>query len=519
MKHGFIKVAAANFDVSIANCKQNADKIIDIAVAAYQSGAQVVVFPELSLTGCTCGDLFFSRTLHLSVERELCRILQETASTDTIIIVSFPFLVNDKIYNCSAFCQKGQILGIIPKSILNFSEQRYFSVYSGEIISIRLGDDFVVFGNNLIFSDMKLSSLKIGIEIGSEAFARISPSCRLCELGATVILNPFSSPELLCAEEYRSAMLSSLSARNICGYVHTGAGNGESTTDGVFGGYCAIYENGKLLTEKPALSDNNTLLITEIDVELISHERQRNTGFTTQSPSAMQQIFFELDECENEITRKIPSSPFIPENISEMSSRCKKTLTIQAKGLAQRIKAAHAQKCVIGISGGLDSCLALLVAARAMDILSLPRENIIAVTMPCFGTTQRTKTNAELLCSELCTTFKTVDIGNSVIQHFKDIQHDESNRNVVYENAQARERTQVIMDIANMENAIVVGTGDLSELVLGWATYNGDHMSMYGVNGGVPKTFIRCIVSVCADIASELGKSGLANVLRDILDT
>ncbi len=519
MKHGFIKVAAATFEISVADCTQNAQNIIELVKKAYSQGVQLVVFPELSVTGCTCGDLFLSRTLLLSAERELCRIVQETAYADTIIIIGFPFLVNDKIYNCSAFCQKGQILGIIPKAILNFAEKRYFSAYSGNTVSLKLGDDFVVFGNELVFSDMNMRSLKIAIEIGTEAFSSFPPSSRLCSLGATIIANPFASPELIGADKYRQIMLSSLSARNICGYVHSGAGKGESTTDAVYGGYRAIYENGKAIAEAPAFSNNSELLITEIDTELISHERQANSSFNIQAPDTMQQIFFELEQCDIEISRKISSSPFIPESKSEIECRCEQILTIQAKGLSQRIVKAHAQKCVIGISGGLDSCLAVLVAVKAMDMLSLPRENIIGVTMPCFGTTQRTKTNAEILCSELGTTLKSVDIGNSVKQHFADIEHNESNRNVVYENAQARERTQVIMDIANMENGIVVGTGDLSELVLGFATYNGDHMSMYGVNGGVPKTLIRCIVNYCADIADKDNKNGLAKVLRDILDT
>lgn len=518
MKHGFIKVAAASPYCTVAGCSANADRIISLVHEADTDGVKLVVFPELYLSGATCGDLFFSDTLLRSAQRELLRTVSETSDTDTIIIIGFPLVVNDKIYNCAAFCQKGQILGIIPKTILNVAESRYFSSYTGSAVSIKLGDDFTVFGNTLVFADMNMPSLKIGIEIGDEAFARVSPSSRLCELGATVIANPFCAPETVGSDKYSELMLSSLSYRNVCGYVHAESGDGESTTDGVYGGALAVYENGKAIAKKASFTEGD-MLVTELDIELIAAERRRDIGFTVSSPDTMQQIFFALEEAQTELTRRISPSPFIPECACEVRKVCDKILTIQARGLAQRMEKAHAEKCVIGISGGLDSCLAILVAARAVDILGKPRENIIGVTMPCFGTTQRTRSNAEILCESLGTTFRCVNIGDAVRQHFSDIGHDEANRNVVYENAQARERTQVIMDIANAENALVVGTGDLSELALGWATYNGDHMSMYGVNGGVPKTLIRHIVAFCADRAEADGANELAGALRDILDT
>ncbi len=519
MKHGFLKVGAATFDATVANAHENANKIISTVRQADSLNVKVLVFPELSLCGCSCGDLFFSHTLTSSCENELCRIASETADLDTIIIIGFPLVVNDKIYNCAAFCQKGEILGIVPKKYLNSAEKRYFTEWKRDFVYINVASQYVTFGNGLGFSVTSSEGnplCRIGADIGDEAFAPISPSTELCSCGVNIIVNPFSEFETVGAAEYRKTMLSSLSARNICGYIHAGA-MGESTTDGVYGGYCAVYENGKLLAQSNAF-EGTELTVTELDTQLLSSERRRSAYDFSKDC-----VFFDkditLDTCDTALTRKYSVSPFIPQNTSEIPARCEKILNIQARGLAQRIIKAYAKKAVIGISGGLDSCLAVLVAAKAMDILGRPHTDILGVTMPCFGTTSRTKSNAELLCESLGTSFKCVDIGASVKQHFLDIGHDESDHSVTYENAQARERTQVIMDIANMEGGFVVGTGDLSELALGWATYNGDHMSMYGVNGGVPKTLIRHIVAHCADTAEKDGNTILASVLRDILDT
>ena len=519
MKHGFIKVATANFVNVVADCKQNTDSIIAIYNRAVANDVKVVVFPELCITASTCGDLFFSTALIQAAESSLCRIADATKNSDTIIIIGFPLIVNDKLFNCSAFCQKGQILGIVPKKLLTFSEKRYFSSYKGAPVNVKVGDKTALFGNDVVFRCENIPSLKIGLETGTEAFAPISASDKLCAYGATLIANPFADAESVGTEKYKKTALSAISARNICAYLHSEAGDGESTTDGVFGGAQMILENGKILAERKAFSANDGLTVTEIDLEILSIERQRSDLFECAYNDSCAYVDFSLDVTDTSLTRKIPSSPFIPQCTKEKKDRCEYILTIQAKGLAQRITKAYAKTCVIGISGGLDSCLAILVAARAMDILGKPRTDIIGVTMPCFGTTNRTRSNAEILCAELGAQLRCVNIGASVKQHFSDIGHDEENHNVVYENAQARERTQVIMDIANMENGLVVGTGDLSELVLGWATYNGDHMSMYGVNGGVPKTLIRHIVAYYADDAESNGKNGLAAVLRDILDT
>ena len=518
MKHGFIKVAAATPHINVACCEDNLSEILKLVKHAEEKGARIVAFPELSLCGSTCGDLLFTRTLLRSAENTLCGLLDSTSDSDTIIIIGFPLVVNDKLYNCAAFCQKVQILGRIPKTVLSKDDAKYFSSYFGDTRTIKIGNRTTLFGSHMIFRCDDMPELKIGAEIGNEAFCAIPPSLSAVCAGATVIVNPFSETETVGAEEYRRMMLCSASARLKCGYIHVGSGDGESTTDGVYGGHRMIIEVGKILAErKPLTNKDNSITISELDLEIITGERLKNTAETDTDDYTV--VPFTLEICETQLTRNISAAPFIPECDTERRTRCEKILTIQAKGLAQRIKKAYAQKCVIGISGGLDSCLAILVTARAMDMLGRPRTDIIGVTMPCFGTTKRTKSNAELLCAELGTELRCVNIGESVKQHFSDIGHEEDNHNVVYENAQARERTQVIMDIANMENGLVVGTGDLSELALGWATYNGDHMSMYGVNSGVPKTLIRFIVDHCADIAEENGQKELSGVLRDILDT
>ena len=518
MKDGFIKVAAATFELSLADCTANANRIIELIGKAQDDGASIIVFPELSLCGYTCGDLFFSDTLINSAKDAMIRVAKEFESSDTIIILGLPLLVNDKLYNCAAFCQKGQILGVVPKTIISPAEARYFSS-TQSCDTVQIGDMLVPFGSDLLFRcSENLPSLKIGIDVGACALASVTPSASLCPSGATLIANPFAAPALVDSEEARINSLRELSARNMCGYIHAGAGDGESTTDGVFSGACAIFENGSILARRDGFAFGDELVISEIDLGLISAERRRKSYMLSEFDADLTEIFFELDKKDVSLTRNITTSPFLDEG-ADVDKRCESILTIQAKGLAQRIVKAYAKTVVIGISGGLDSTLALLVAARAMDVLGRPRTDIIGVTMPCFGTTARTKTNAEILCEELGVTLRCVDIGDAVKQHFRDIGQDENNTNVVFENAQARERTQVIMDIANMEGGFVVGTGDLSELALGWATYNGDHMSMYGVNGGVPKTLIRHIVKHSATAAKNDGKDALCAVLLDILDT
>ena len=505
MKHGFIKVAAASPNVTVADCNANLSEILRIHNQAKELGVKLLVFPELCLTGATCGDLFFSDVLLDAAKRSLVEFLEKTEDSDTISIIGFPLVVNDKICNSAAICQNGDILGIVPKQNLSYSERRYFTEPNAQYDYVLVADRVCHFGTNLFFRCDDLREFGLSVNIGD----------RLTSADGAIIANPRATAEVVGAAEYRKGFAEYFSAENAAGFIMASAGRGESTTDHVFGGHCIIAENGSILAEKLPFSTDE-LLISEIDVKLLSSECRRR-GISRSDSTRL--VEFDLDICETELTRKISASPFIPTEKYELDTRCNTVLNIQAEGLAQRVEKAYAKKCVIGISGGLDSCLALLAAVRTMDILGRPHSDVIGVTMPCFGTTKRTKSNAELLCAELGCELRCVNIADAVRQHFSDIGHDESLKNVVYENSQARERTQVLMDIANIENGFVVGTGDLSELALGWATYNGDHMSMYGVNGGIPKTLIRKIVCYCAEQAKAEGKDELSRVLIDIVDT
>ena len=520
MKDGFLKVACASPELFVAGCSDNADKIVSSVEQAEALGARLVLFPELSITSASCADLLFSDTLYRSSEAALESVLLRTSSSDTIIIVGFPLVVNDKIYNCAAICQKGKILGIVPKSILTASEKRYFSAYTeNSCAEIKICGQRTRFGTDIIFRCKDMPTLKIGVEIGTECLSPASPAAMLCAAGATLIVNPYAKPYLVGDDEYTKTVLAATSAKNVCAYMLSGACQSESTTDGICGGEAYIYENGKLIARRAPLSRGSRLTVTEIDLSLISAERRKTSTFFCDEGEDFEILEFSLKSKATRLTRKISPTPFLPNDESKIAERCATILNMQAQGLARRITAAHAKKAVIGISGGLDSCLALLVCAHAMDILGRDRSDILAVTMPCFGTTSRTRTNAEILCEQLGTEFKSIDIGESVMRHFADIGHDPTKTDVVFENSQARERTQVLMDVSNMAGGFVVGTGDLSELVLGWATYNGDHMSMYGVNGGIPKTLVRNIVDFCAECAKNEGKTELSDVLYDVLAT
>ncbi|MBE6547012.1 MAG: NAD(+) synthase [Ruminococcaceae bacterium] len=521
MKHGFIKVAVATPKVTVADCRANLSEMLRLHAEAEQAKVALLVYPELSVTGYTCGDLFFSNTLISAAERTCSEFLERTKNSPIISIIGLPLVVNDKIYNCGAICQKGQILGVVPKTFLpnhgEFYEGRHFASYTGKTVEIRCCGQTVPFGTRQLFACTSLPLFRFGVELCEDLWAPIPPSTELCRGGALVIANLAASGEAVGKDDYRRMLVCSQSARSICGYLLANCGDGESTTDLVFGGHALIAERGTLLAEKKPFSEEG-LLVTELDLERLEQARRRSTTLSPTPDPELHTTYFDMAVTDTVLTRLIDPHPFIPADPAERAARCEAILTIQAKGLAQRIVKAYAKKCVIGISGGLDSCLAMLVAVRAMDLLGRSHTDVLGVTMPCFGTTERTKSNAELLCAELGAELRCVAIGASVKQHFSDIGQEESNRNVVYENAQARERTQVLMDIANMEGGIVVGTGDLSELALGWATYNGDHMSMYGVNADVPKTLIRHMVLHCADMA-KAEKPTLARVLRDIVDT
>ena len=524
MKHGFLKVATATPHVTVADCQANLSDILRVWKNAESDGVKLLVFPELCITGYTCSDLFLTETLLQGAQSALSDFLAQTATSDMISILGFPLVVNDKLYNCAVISQKGRILGVVPKSNLpqynEHNETKYFSSYQGNVTDVVLCSQTVPFGAKQIFSCRSFPLFRFGVEICEDLWSASSPSVELSEAGALIIANLSASSEMIAKEEYRRLLVTSQSAKCVCGYLYADCGDGESTTDLVFGGHSMIAENGTILAENLPFSNTaKGFLATEIDLMKLSAERRRLNTYAATPSAEYSTNTFEIALAETALSRTFSAAPFIPDNAEERTRRCESILTIQSRGLAQRVQKAYAKKCVIGISGGLDSCLAILVAARAMDFLGRPRSDIIGVTMPCFGTTKRTRSNAEILCEELGTELRCIDLSDSVLLHFHDIGHDKNNQNVVYENAQARERTQVIMDIANMENGIVVGTGDLSELALGWATYNGDHMSMYGVNASVPKTLIRHIVAYEASLSKSVGKSRLASVLCDILDT
>ena len=523
MKDGFITVASATPRVKLADTDFNAKACIELAQSASEEGVKVLVFTELALTGYSCGDLFNTETLLDGALNALREYIYGTAMLDMISVIGLPICFSDKVYNCAAVVSGGQLLGLVPKRALpNYSEAceaRIFTPATDDNFAYVFDDSVVMLGTKQFFVCRSMPSLRLGVEICEDLYSLVAPSSILSAAGATVIANPAASGELVGKSEYRRMMVTAQSARALCGYVYAGAGVGESTASVVFSGHSMIAENGKILAEGEPF-EGCELVISELDLQNIIHERRGTNTFVKNTfGSEYSEIEFDLALEETNISREINAHPFIPADPAELQKRCERILTIQATGLARRIEAAYAKKILVGISGGLDSCLAILVMAKAIDVLGRDRKDIIAVTMPCFGTTKRTKNNAQVLCEKLGVDFREVNIFAAVEQHFKDIGHDMENHNVVYENAQARERTQVLMDIANAEGGIVVGTGDLSELALGWATYNGDHMSMYGVNGSLPKTLIRHVVRYCADSAKENGEDELADALYDILDT
>ncbi|MBE6628207.1 MAG: NAD(+) synthase [Ruminococcaceae bacterium] len=523
MKHGFIKVAAGAPKIRVADPAYNVGEMIRIAREAAKKEVKVLCFPELSITGYICGDLFFSSALLDGAKNALATYVKETAELDLISFVGLPLEWKQKLFNCAAAVCKGKILGIVPKTNLpgygEFSEPRYFTPAPAVTDTVTLFEEVLPFGSNMIFFCKEMPSLRIGVEIGEDLSALVPPSTDHTLKGATLICNLAASNETVGKADYRRLLVKSQSARGLCGYLYASSGEGESTTDVVFGGHKLIAENGSVLAENPPFDISSELLISEIDVEKLIYDRRRMNTHQSKLDGNYWSLPFSLSLAETNLTRTINPQPFIPADASERDNRCREILAMQTAGLKQRIERAFAKKIVVGISGGLDSTLALLVMARAMDALNRPRTDILAVTMPCFGTTSRTKNNATVLCEELGVEFRQVDIFDAVNRHFKDIGHDPAVRDVTYENSQARERTQILMDIANDCDGMVIGTGDLSELALGWATYNGDHMSMYGVNAGVPKTLIRHIVAYSANEFEANGKPAVAAALRDVLDT
>ena len=516
MKDGFVKVAAASPDLRVADPAYNAGEIVDLIRRADDLGVKILVFPELSITGYTCGDLFFQKSLQKAADDALLSIVKDTALSDALVFVGYPFLKSGKLYNTAAVIKNGKVLALIPKKNLpsygEFYETRWFTPAPENIEYADIFGEKVPFGNKLIFDASVPSTLSIGCEICEDLWVPESPSQRLALNGASVIVNLSASDEIIGKAEYRKNLVSSVSARLVCGYIYADAADGESTTDMVFTGSNIIAENGTILAA--SAFNSNELTVTELDTDKLVMERERMNTFPKAEDDYMH-IPVQFKEEETKLTRRFPNHPFVPADENERKSRCSEILSLQAYGLKKRIVASHAAKAVIGLSGGLDSTLALLVAVKAFDLLKRGRKDIIAVTMPCFGTTKRTRSNAEKLALSLGVDFRTVDITKSVLQHFEDINQSVDDLSVTYENSQARERTQVLMDIANKEGGIVIGTGDLSELALGWATYNGDHMSMYGVNSSIPKTLVRYLVRHTAD--NMPGESSV--VLYDILAT
>ena len=517
MHDGFLRVASATPTIQVANCPYNAQQIIAVAKQAAEKQVSAIVFPELCLTGYTCGDLFFQQTLLTSALNGLETILKELKQEDIICIVGLPIRVETNLYNCAAVCYHGRLLGIVPKTNLvdqgGLNETRYFCTAPG-YREIMLCNQTVPFGTNIIFSCDTLTEFQFGVEICKDIWVTEPPSNVLAKEGATVIFNLSASTEVIGRAAYRKTLVTSQSAKLICAYVYADAGEGESTQDVVYSGHHLICENGSVLAEAKRFT--NEIIYADIDVQKLAAERRKMTSFPGGQTDDYFEQEFSLEVKENKITRTFPKAPFVPDNQDERDKRCDEILSLQSMGLKKRLEHTNCKHAVVGISGGLDSTLAVLVTARAFDLLDIPRENLICVTMPCFGTTDRTYQNAVSLIKELGATLKEVRIEKAVRQHFADIGHDENNHDVTYENSQARERTQILMDMANQYNGMVIGTGDMSELALGWATYNGDHMSMYAVNCSVPKTLVRYLVLYYAETTEN---KKLSEVLMDVLDT
>ena len=518
MKQGFVKVAAATPAIRVADPVYNAQVICAQAKEAAEHGAKIVVFPELCITGYTCQDLFLQNLLLKEAREALLRIAEHTRGLGALILVGLPVEHCNRLYNVAAVLYRGRILGMVPKKNIpmyaEFYEGRHFTPGEDTVTDYRLGEQEIPFGTHLLFRCEELPELVLACEICEDLWVADPPSTSHALAGATVIANLSASNETVSKDDYRMLLVKSASARLLCGYIYTSAGEGESTQDLVFGGHDLIAENGTLLAQSSRFSTG--ILYGDLDVWKISGERRRMGTFGKRPETAYLTVPFSMKLTETKLERKFDDHPFVPEEATIRNRRCEDILSIQAYGLKKRYEHTGCKTAVLGISGGLDSTLALLVTVRTFDLLGLKRDGIIAVTMPCFGTTDRTYDNACLLAKTLGTSLREVDIRAAVTRHFADIDQDMECHDVTYENGQARERTQVLMDIANKESALVIGTGDMSELALGWATYNGDHMSMYGVNAGVPKTLVRHLVAYYADTCNN---AELTAVLRDVLDT
>lgn len=519
MRYGFVKTAALAPKIKVADTKYNAQEIIRLMKEAWEKGARILVFPELCITGYTCGELFLQELLLSQAKKALLQIVRSSEGMEGLFFVGLPLEVRGKLYNVAAGFSDGKLLGLVPKTCIpnysEFYEARHFTKAPEEYTFIDWKGYKVPFGTNILFSCRSMPGLLTAAEICEDVWAPDPPSVRHALNGATVIVNLSASDEITGKESYRRELVRIQSGRLACGYIYASAGEGESSTDLVFGGHHLICENGTVLQESCRFK--NETIYGELDIERLIGERRRISTFEAAADSPDYAVIsYTMELSDAPLERYIDKAPFVPSRREEREKRCEEILTIQAMGLKKRLEHTGCRSVVIGISGGLDSTLALLVAAKAVDLLELSRSCIQAVTMPCFGTTDRTYTNACELTRRLGAVLREVDIKEAVTVHFKDIGHNHEQHDVTYENSQARERTQVLMDIANQTNGMVVGTGDMSELALGWATYNGDHMSMYGVNASVPKTLVRHLVRYYADTCRD---EKLSAVLLDILDT
>lgn len=518
MKQGFVKVAAATPVIKVADCEYNRCSIENILNEAITNQVKLIVFPELVITGYTCSDLFLQEKLLEEAKKQLILLANYSKDKDILIFVGLPIEKKGKLYNVTAAINHGEILGFIPKrNIPNYSEfyeARHFTKGNKKPEMLYINGKEVPFGTNLLFSCKEMEGFVVAGEICEDVWVPNPPSITHAMAGATVIINSSASDETTGKDIYRKSLIDGQSARLLCGYVYANAGEGESTTDLVFGGHNIISENGIALAESQRFK--NETIYADLDIHRLRSERRRMTTFEIEDSEDYVTVEFSLKMEDTKLTRTFDNAPFVPKSKYDKDKRCEEILSMQSMGLKKRLQHTGCKHAVVGISGGLDSTLALLVVVRAFDSLSIPRENIMAVTMPCFGTTDRTYNNAVELIHKLNASFMEVNIKEAVNLHFRDIGHDSNVHDITYENGQARERTQILMDVANKVNGMVIGTGDMSELALGWATYNGDHMSMYGVNSSVPKTLVRYLVDYYASTCQD---TGLSKVLEDILDT
>ena len=523
MNYGFIRVAAAVPSIKVADCEYNAEKIIMLITKASEEQVQFLVFPELSLTAYTCGDLFLQQKLLMDAEVQLNRILASTQDTNMVFITGMPVYADNQLFSCGVVIQSGKILGVVPKTYIpgysEFYEERWFAPGTKALSDrVKLCGQKVPFGTDLLFEEAVNNKICFGLEICEDLWVPVSPSSYEAVSGATLIFNLSASNEIVGKYEYRRELVKQQSARCTAGYIYASAGVHESTTDVVFGGHAIISEYGTVLAESERFSQADELIIADVDIDKLISDRRKNTSFMEcVCDKKYRKIEFNLPgHTFNKLKRRIESHPFVPSDISVRDKRCQEIFAIQTSGLAKRLTHTGMKHAVLGISGGLDSTLALLVTASTFDKLNIPRKNILAVTMPGFGTTGETYNNALKLMEHIGVGRCEIDIKDACLQHFEDIGHNPEVHDVTYENVQARERTQILMDIANKTGGLVVGTGDLSEMALGWSTYNGDHMSMYSVNCSIPKTLVQFLVAWAADnIVDERTK----NVLHRILDT